>query len=195
MSNPVEAIRKGMKLNLRVGDEQHVAHAVGWIAQPLWGYQWDHMSEMRVARVRQAWEGHKLPKYAVVVHAFGTRDKPRFHELNAVFCVPEKRTNPIAYESEVCSWPLAGWLRKVKRRWVLQTECYDVNYHVRGKNIQYSAGRFPTRDQAVERARTLMVTKGSCDMRVVRIDIADGREVQSSPVYHNTQDWGPARVA
>ena len=191
MSNPIEAIRKGMKISLRVGGVKRVAHAVGWIAQPAYGTDWDRMSKMRVGRVESAWEGHKLPRYAVSVQEFGTGKKPKFREANYVHRTPTNLSTPVIYESDVCSWEVVGWLRKEGRSWVSQDHYFTISYFVSGSPMRRGVGtRFMDAAQAVLRARELMVEKKTSEILVTKQGLLNGKEVEMTVVYRNTQDWG-----
>lgn len=185
MSNPIEGIRKGMKMNLHIDGEVHVAHAVGWIAQPAYGTDWTALERARVARVEKAWEGHKIPEYVVSVLDFGTNRKPKFRELQTVQRVPENCDTAAYLESYVNTWPVVGWVVKRGRQWVLQRERFIVRHRKPGSEVQFHGGSFVTKEEAIAKAKEVRDQGPYESIRVIRIDIVEDREQETVTLYED----------
>jgi len=189
MSNPYEGIRKGLKINLHIDGEVHVAHACGWVAQPAFGTDWTSLARARVARVAQAWEGHELPKYVVSMYTLGNpSEKDKFQNLLPVSIRPDSCKNPVFLESYQSSWPIVGWIVKKGRRWVLQRERFIVCHRKPGSKVRYHKGNFVTKEEAISKAKTLRDQGPYQSIRVIRVDIVEGREQETVTVYEDRME-------
>jgi hypothetical protein len=200
MSNPIEAIRKSKKINLRVDGVFCPAHAFGFITQPIWGNPdretWDRMSVLQVENVERAWEDLELPEYIVSNHDFGRGRKPKFEEGQYVYRLSKGQRQRagdrcVFWQSDICTFEMVGRLRKVGRRWVLERTWYGLNWYKTGSKMMYCQREtLFDANEAMRLAREKMVAEGSSDMRVHLMGIVNNHEVNSLEIYRNTQDWG-----